>query len=154
MLVDDLAGTVHRAYGELPANVVLIDAAGRIAFEQKWPHVPTLHQALDELLARASATDPVQGGVQRRPHMLAAMANGWHALARGGPHAVRDLALIAPPVVLGLQLGRVARPLLAPVALRHRPLPAWVKAALGVTATLAALKILRVRPPSAQRWSP
>ena len=52
VLIDDLAGTVQRAYGGLAAAVYLIDSRGTIAFCGTWGQSPALRQAIDDLLAR------------------------------------------------------------------------------------------------------
>ena len=52
VLVDDLAGTVHQAYGGMSDPVYLIGAAARVAFYGMWTHPPKLKEAIDELLAR------------------------------------------------------------------------------------------------------
>lgn len=50
VLVDDVDGRVHQAYGGLPAPAYLIDAEGRVAFHGLWVHAPTLHRAIEALL--------------------------------------------------------------------------------------------------------
>jgi hypothetical protein len=104
--VDDLEGSVHRRYGQMPDNAVLVDADGRVAYEAKWTHGPSLRRALAE---------PVEPSVDRRPHLLSAV-RGRHAVPRGGEGAVRDLAVAALPalgavalVVATLRRGRPAR---------------------------------------------
>lgn len=52
VLVDDLDGTVHRLYGGLPDPSYLIDSEGRIAFFNAVTHAPTLHTAIEALLAQ------------------------------------------------------------------------------------------------------
>jgi hypothetical protein len=143
IVVDGLAGTVHPAYGERPDNSFLIDAEGRIAFEVKWSHAPTLFQAISELLERGGSGGPVHGGVNRAPHLLASMVNGLHGIERGGEGAIRDLALSAPPAVAGMYAGHWAKPLLGPIALRERPLPAWPRLAIGLAALAVLGRVLR-----------
>src|SRR4051812_43352378 len=50
VLVDDLEGTVHQAYGGLADPSYLIDSDGRVAFYNMWTHAPTLHRAIGELI--------------------------------------------------------------------------------------------------------
>jgi hypothetical protein len=36
LLVDDLKGTVHRAYGEMPNMVYIIDKQGKVVYKAMW----------------------------------------------------------------------------------------------------------------------
>ena len=60
--VDDLAGTVQRAYGGLAAAVYLIDNRGRVAFCGTWGQSPALRQAIDDLLGGGTAASAPTGG--------------------------------------------------------------------------------------------
>lgn len=131
VLVDELEGTVHRAFGEMAAPSYLIDVTGRVAFYGMWTSAPRLKQAIDELLARGGDGPTVAGGVDRAPHLFAALVNGWRALKRGCARAVLDYELAIPGAATLTFLGHVARPLLAPLALRATPLPAAVRLAVG-----------------------
>jgi hypothetical protein len=132
VLVDDLAGTVQRAYGGLAAAVYLIDNQGRVAFCGTWGQSPALRQAIDELLDRDGAGAPAGTGTDRRPHLAAAIVAGQGGPVRGGRQALIDLELGFPGAMLLMTVGRVARPLLAPLALRTTPLPTRARAALLV----------------------
>jgi len=91
-LVDDLAGTVHRAYsGEMADPVFLIDSEGRVSFYGMWTHAPTLTKAIDGLLARGGRG--VSGGLDRTPHMFASFVDGWRGPRRGGRRAVLEYDL-------------------------------------------------------------
>lgn len=131
VLVDDLAGTVHQAYGGLPDPVYLIDSMGLVAFYGMWTYAPALKVALDELLAKGGAGAPVGGGIDRVPHLFASFVNGWHGLKRGCDRAVMDYNLAVPGAATLTYLGHLARPMLAPLALRATPLPLGVRIALG-----------------------
>jgi hypothetical protein len=72
VLVDDLEGTVHQVYGGLPDPTYLIDAEGRVAYYCLWTHAPTLHRAI-EALFRQGGLGVVGGGIDRTPHVLAAL---------------------------------------------------------------------------------
>jgi hypothetical protein len=50
ILVDDLSGTVHRLYGELPNMTYLIGRGGRILFRSNWTDVPTIEMMLNYLV--------------------------------------------------------------------------------------------------------
>jgi hypothetical protein len=146
VLADDLAGTVHRAYGGMSDPVYLIDAAGRVAFYGMWIDGPTLRRAIDELLAQGGVGPPVAGGIDRRPHMAAALVEGWRSVSRGGVRAVLDLALAFPPLALAVALGAVTRPLTRPLVERTRPLPSPVRHALwGALAGGTGLLLWRAR---------
>lgn len=131
VLVDDFAGTTHQTYGNLPDPVYLIDADGRVAFYGMWTHVPTLHQALDKLLAQGGRGVPKAGGVDHVPHLFASFVGGWRALRRGGVRALVEYELGTPPAATLTFLGHIAKPVLAPLALRATPLPAAARLALG-----------------------
>lgn len=151
VLVDDLDGTVHRAYGELPNSAYVINAEGRIAFKDQWASAPTLRTALDELRECAGRCAPVAGGVERTMSMLGPMAFGWHAIQRAGNRAVRDLVLKAPPLAAMLYLGHLMQPAIAPAARRTKPVAPQLKTGvmIGVGALLAvfisALALIRRR---------
>lgn len=143
VLVDDLDGTVHLAYGELPNSAYVINSEGRIAFKDQWASAPNLRTALDELRECAGRCAPVAGGVERTMSVLGPMAYGWHAIRRAGNRAVRDLVLKAPPLAAMLYLGQLVQPWIAPAARRTKPLPREFKfsAMLGVGVLAAFLVV-------------
>ena len=147
MLVDDYAGTLHRAYSrEMTDPVFLIGSDGRVAFYLMWAHAPTLKKAIEELLARNDREGPVAGGIDRTPHLFASFVNGYHGLKRGGKRAVREYNTGAFGAGVLTFLGSKARPVLAPIALRAEPLPAAARLALlGGLATTAALSAWSLR---------
>ena len=130
VLIDDLAGAVQRAYGGLAAAVYLIDSRGIVAFCGTWGQSPALRHAIDDLLARGGADAPAGKGLDRRPHLAAAIVAGQGGPIRGGSQALVDLELGFPGAMILMTLGRVARPVLAPLALRTTPLPNQARAAL------------------------
>jgi hypothetical protein len=139
VLVDDYAGTWHRAYsGEMTDPVFLIDADGRVAFYLMWAHAPTMKRAIDELLERAGR-GVVAGGIDRTPHLFASFVNGYHGLRRGGRRAVREYDIGAFGAGTLTFLGSKARPVLAPLALRAEPLPWGARLALLGGAAVAVL---------------
>ena len=142
VLVDDLPGTVHQVYGGLADPTYLIDAEGRVSFYNMWTHAPTLHEAIEELLSRGGR-GVVKGGTDRVPHLLSTIADGWHGLRRGWPQSFVELETSAPGMASGPWLGYQLRPLLAPIALRSKPLPAAAK--IGLAAGAAALLLLGAR---------
>jgi len=130
VLIDDLAGTVQRAYGGLAAAVYLIDSRGAIVFCGTWGQSPALRRALDELLADDHHRSSGVRAVDRRPHLAAAIVAGQRGPIRGGRQSLIDLELGFPGAMALMLVGRVARPVLAPLALRTTPLPGPVRAAL------------------------
>ena len=147
-LVDDYAGTLHRAYSsEMTDPVFLIDSDGRVSFYLMWAHAPTLKRVVDELLERGGR-GVVAGGIDRMPHLFASFVNGYHGLTRGGKRAVREYNTGAFGAGALTFLGSKAKPLLAPLALRAEPLPAAARLALllgGLAATTAALSAWSLR---------
>ncbi len=138
LLVDDYAGTVHKTYsGGMPDPVFLIDSDGMVSFYGMWTHIPTLKEAIDELLAHGGRGIS-GGGLDRTPHFFASFVDGWRGLRRGGKRSVLDYDLGAGGAGTLSFLGNKAKPLLAPLALRAEPLPATAKLALG-TALVAAV---------------
>ena len=133
VLVDDLQGTTHQVYGGLADPTYLIDTDGRVAFYNMWTHAPTLHEAIEELMNQGGR-GIVKGGTERAPHLLASMTDGWKGLRRGLPQSFIDLETSMPGAASGPWLGYRLRPLLAPLALRGKPLPVPVKVGLAVGA--------------------
>ncbi|MBL8210964.1 MAG: hypothetical protein JNK87_09650 [Bryobacterales bacterium] len=130
VLVDDLDGTTHQVYGGMADPTYVIDAEGRVAFYNMWTHAPTLHRALEKLLAQ-DGVGVVEDGYDRVPHLLPSMADGWVALRRGAPQSVIDMERAVPGSGVGTWLGHQVRPLLAPLALRAKPVPVWVRMGLA-----------------------
>jgi hypothetical protein len=145
VLVDNLAATVHRAYGGMSDPVYLIDRNGHIAFYQMWAHGPTLKRALDELLAQGGQGPPVAGGIDRTPHMTAAFIEGWRTMSRGGQQAVQDLQQAFPGAATLVSLGYAARPVLRPLLVRASPLPLPARLILWSSLALPAVLVIRRR---------
>lgn len=148
VLVDDLTGTVQAAYGGLAAAVYLIDSRGTVAFCGTWGQAPALRAAIDDLLAAGGTGAPAGKGIDRRPHLAAAIVAGQRGPMRGGRQALMDLELGFPGAMLLMAIGRGARPVLSPFALRTTPLPTIARIALVgglVGASAAAVMGLRQR---------
>jgi alkyl hydroperoxide reductase subunit AhpC len=94
IVVDDLAGSIHRKYSRLPNPAFLIDKAGRVAFRSMWANPEELAAAIEELLEkqRAHGTDHavVRGGEGLSMPVSYAMLSSFRALERGGRIAVAD----------------------------------------------------------------
>jgi hypothetical protein len=147
VLVDDLAGTVHQAYGGAAAPVYLIDVSGRVAFYGVLAHAPTLKRAIDELLAKRGDGN-FSGDIDRWPHVFASLVDGWRGPRRGGLRAVLDYELAVPGAATLTFLGHLAKPVLSPLALRPAPLPVSARLALGsglIATTVLGAWLLRRR---------
>lgn len=119
--VDDLAGTIQHAYGGMSASIYLLDAHGRVAFYAMWGQAPALTGAIEQLLARGGVGAPVGGGIDGSPHLGAAIVAGQGGPARGGLMSFVDLELGFPGAPFLMLLGRLARPVLAPLVQRTTP---------------------------------
>jgi hypothetical protein len=144
VLIDDLEGTTHRAYGGLADPTYLIDSEGKVAFYNMWTHVPTLHRAIMTLL-RQGGQGVVMRGSDSTPHLLPSLADGWRGLRRGLPQSFIDLETAAPTFASGTWLGHHIRPVLAPLALRAKPLPWPVRFGLAVGVVLWRAGLRRMR---------
>lgn len=153
VLADELDGRVHLAYGGLAAPTYLVDAEGRVAFQLLWPHAPTLHRAIEALLWQGGR-GVVLGGRDRRPHLLPALAGGWRGPRRARPGRAIDLVTAAPVLAVALSIGRLLRPVLAPLALRARPLPTSARVALALGGTGLALLAAAAAMSAPRRPSP
>jgi hypothetical protein len=144
VLIDDLEGTMHRAYGGLADPTYLIDAEGYVAFYGMWTHVPTLHRAIAALLGQGGR-GVVKGGIDSYPHLLPSITDGWRGLSRGLPQSFIDLELSAPTLASGTWLGHHLRPLLAPLTLRAQPLPGPVRLTLAFGTAVLVFAIQRLK---------
>jgi peroxiredoxin len=104
VLVDDLRGSIHRAYSRLPHAAFLIDKSGRVAYRSMWSRPEALASALEELLEVQRERDidhaVVNGGEDLSMPLSYMMLHSHRALERGGLEAVHDFRAA---------LGRVGR---------------------------------------------
>ena len=146
VLADDLPGTVHQVYGGLSDPTYLIDRDGRVAYYNTWTYAPTLHEAITALLAQGGRGVVLGEGVDRVPHLLPSLTDGWRGLRRGLVQSVTDMETAVPGSAGLTWLGYQLRPLLAPLSLRAEPLPMPMKVGLGIgAATLLVLAARRSR---------
>ena len=86
ILVDDLAGTVHRAYGLMPNMTWVIDRGGRVAYKAAWTSAANLEAFLGRLLAgrgqQPSGTAPVMYETQQIEFRRT--DRKWFSCGRGG----------------------------------------------------------------------
>lgn len=65
VLVDDLAGTAHRAYGAMPDTAYVIDATGSVVFRCQWNDPDLVGQALQALADDGPMPAAPQPGFRR-----------------------------------------------------------------------------------------
>jgi hypothetical protein len=102
LVVDDLAGTMHRAYGMLPNMIYVLDREGRAAYKAMWTDHADLAAALanfawaDDLQARGVRVKPSY--VERLAYVPATYADGLRerVFDRAGPQAYRDYESVYP----------------------------------------------------------
>jgi hypothetical protein len=100
VVVDDLAGTVHRAYGMQPNMVYVLDREGRVLYKAMW----TDHAELAAVLANVIWAEEQQAQgirvkasyVERHAYVPADYEGGLRerVLGRAGPQAARDHATV------------------------------------------------------------
>jgi hypothetical protein len=98
LVVDDLHGTMHRAYGTLPNMVYVLDREGRVVYKAMW----TDHAELSEVLANLVWAEEQQArGIRVKPSYVERLAyvpanydDGLRerVFDRAGPQASRDYA--------------------------------------------------------------
>jgi hypothetical protein len=96
LLVDDLDGAVHRAYGSMPNMIYIIDKNGKISYKAMW----TDHEEIASALANLALADRLQSqGVRVKPsyterinYIPAEYAGGLRekVFGRAGPKAWAD----------------------------------------------------------------
>ena len=94
ILVDDLVGTGHRAYGSLPNMTWILSAAHRVAFKADWTDAPTIRMAMDYLL---QAQELRRRGGRVAPFYAEIQGYRWNdpagfdaGLLRAGPKALAE----------------------------------------------------------------
>ena len=94
ILVDDIAGSAHHAYGCLPNMTYVIGRGGKILFRSDWTDPPTITNALTYILA---ARTQRREGLRMAPFYSELVGYRWsdqtkfHAgLKRAGQQAVDD----------------------------------------------------------------
>lgn len=94
VLVDDLDGTVHRAYGGAWDPVYVLDALGRVVFRRAWNDPAEVGRVLEALELGASA--PLSDSTEM-PQLPGRGPMGLRLLERGGRQALLDFYRSAPP---------------------------------------------------------
>jgi len=103
--VDDIDGTVHRAFGPRPSSAYVIDASGTILFRAHWSNsLAALEGAVRAV--HSGGTPPRRATTQTVGAIGRMAARGDRALRVAGRGAMRDFWLAAPPVAAYLTLSR------------------------------------------------
>ncbi len=96
ILVDDLSGTVHRAYGTLPNMTHVVSRAGVVTFKSDWTDAETIRFALEYQLRAAERRHE---GMRLAPFRVELQGLRWNdparfqeGLAFAGPKAVAEYA--------------------------------------------------------------
>ncbi len=96
MLVDDLSGTVHRAYGEMPNMVYIVNKDGRIVYRAMWTDHRVIESVLEDLVRYDEAT--AQGQRPRFSYSERMVLGAGYGreisekvLGRAGPKAAADM---------------------------------------------------------------
>ena len=82
ILIDNMAGDIHRAYGGMPNSSTLIDASGNIAFFAQWNDPAAMARAIDRVKTGQATADIA--AVYHRPKPPTAIRTfrraGWISL--------------------------------------------------------------------------
>ncbi len=95
ILVDDLSGTAHRAFGGLPNMTYIVNSAHTIAFRSDWTDAPTVRFTIDYLL---DVQERRRNGAKLAPFYAELLGFRERdeaafdlALERNGPKAVTEM---------------------------------------------------------------
>jgi len=120
LLVDDLTGTAHNAFGRLPNMTYILGPGNRVVFRADWTDPPTVKAALDYLLAirqrrrEGARFAPFYAEIEGARWVDQAAFNA--GLARNGPRAVTEFVEAQQRWARGEHLGAVNRRREAPTA--------------------------------------
>jgi len=98
LLVDDLDGRVHRAYGGVWDPAFVLDGSGRVVLRRAWNDPVQVEQTLDAL--RRNEVPALIESIEMVP--VADAGGMGHGLLRGGEKAVLDFYRSMPAPVKGL----------------------------------------------------
>ncbi len=134
--VDDPDGTFHRGLDPKPNAAYLVDAAGTIVFRSIWA---SDERGLAEALEAVVSDQPLprEQSTRMLGPMMGSLGYLDDVLRTAGPGAARDLALSAPPMLLGARGASVFRWLP-----RRRRGPALLAATVVLAAVVAAVLLL------------
>jgi peroxiredoxin len=117
IVVDDLRGSIHRKYSQLPNPAFLIDRAGRVAFLSLWSKPEGLGHAIQELqhLQAERGVDHVivNGGQDLTMPVPYSALSAYRALERGGKQSLSDFRqALGLPARVAFTASHLAQPLL------------------------------------------
>jgi peroxiredoxin len=117
IVVDDLRGSIHRKYSQLPNPAFLIDRSGRVAFLSLWSKPEGLGRAIQELqnLQSERGVDHVivSGGQDLTMPVPYSALSAYRALERGGKQSLNDFRhVLGLPARMAFTASNLARPLL------------------------------------------
>lgn len=95
ILVDNLEGTTHKAYGLLPNMIYMIDREGVIVYKSDWTDARELEGMCESLIRldemKASQVPIIRKGVSERLHWIPMDPNHREKIyRRSGEKAIRD----------------------------------------------------------------
>lgn len=95
ILVDDLQGTTHRAYGLLPNMVYLVDRDGTVVYKSDWTDAAELDGMCESLIRldemNAQQVPIIRKGISERLHWIAMdPALRERVYRRSGEKAIKD----------------------------------------------------------------
>ena len=92
ILIDDLQGKMHKAYGELPNMVYIIDPDGRIIYRSDW----AFPKRIDKILQNRNK-------INTNEHVQIITAAPWimiPVVLRGGWDALWDISIALPTIIV------------------------------------------------------
>jgi hypothetical protein len=111
ILVDDLDGTAHRAFGSMPNMTYILNRAHTVVFRANWTDPPTIRFALDYLYG---VEDRRREGLRLNPFYAEIHGFRWvdddaffRDLAMAGPKAVTEFRDARARWARGEHLGRL-----------------------------------------------
>lgn len=104
--IDDIDGTLHRAFGPKPNSAYLIDPDGTILFRAHWANdEETLRRVIDAV-ATGRGTARRRSRATVRP-LLRAVGHLPGIVRAAGRKVARDVWLAAPPLIVLARLGQL-----------------------------------------------
>lgn len=113
ILIDDLVGTAHNAFGRLPNMTYILAPGNRVVFRSDWTDPPTVKAALDYLLA---VRQQRREGTRLAPFYAEIEGGRWvdqaafaAGLVRNGPRSVSEFREAQARWARGEHLGGLNR---------------------------------------------
>lgn len=96
ILVDDLSGTVHRRYGDMPNMTWVVDRGGRVVYKANWTSAANVEAFLDRYVSAREARPPGVGMAMYETEQIEFRRTDHKKfqehLHRNGPSAVEEFA--------------------------------------------------------------